>query len=46
MKPEAKLRTDGPFRDVAAVQFSYGQSAVGVFRRDPGTVRPVVAATA
>ncbi len=31
-------------RGAAVVQFSYGHNAVGVSRRDPGTVRPVVAA--
>ncbi len=31
-------------RDAAGVQFSYGHNAVGVRRREPGMVRPVVAA--
>jgi hypothetical protein len=34
------------FRGAAVMQFSYGHHAVGVRRRDPGTVRPVVAAVA
>ncbi|HUT36467.1 MAG TPA: hypothetical protein VNE39_23470 [Planctomycetota bacterium] len=35
-----------PAQDAAAVTFSYGHHAVGVLRRGPGAVRPVVAAAA